>query len=122
MQPARARTPPASLASLIPKNDIAGHSVTGLYPIKLFETMASGAPAVVTDFPGMADLIRESDAGVVIPRRDPAALAAAVARLAADPALRARLGGNGRTAILEAHSWDRRAEATASLLRSLVSR
>jgi len=34
--------------------------------------------------------------GFVVPRRDPAALAAALARLAADPVLRQRLGAAGR--------------------------
>ena len=96
--------------------------MTGLYPIKLFETLSSGVPAVVTDFPGMADLVREVEGGVVVPRRDAAALAETVRRLADDPDLVRRLGANGRRAILDAHSWDRRAEATAALLAELVSR
>ncbi|MBW3572930.1 MAG: glycosyltransferase, partial [Gemmatimonadetes bacterium] len=81
-----------SLASLCPKNNIAGHATTGLNPLKLFETAACGVPIVVTDFPGQADVVRTHGCGVVIPPENGEALARAVARLAADPEESAAMG------------------------------
>ena len=56
-----------SVASLVPKNNQGDRSSTGLFPLKLFETIACGAPVIVTDFPGQADLVRRYSCGLVIP-------------------------------------------------------
>lgn len=58
------------------------------------EGMASGRPVVVTRSGAMPDLVGE--AGIVVPKRDPEALAAAVNRIVGDPKLAARLGRLGR--------------------------
>ena len=116
-----ARLTAGSLAGLIPKNDIAGHSKTGLSPLKLYETLACGVPVILTDVPGQADLVREVGAGLVVPLDDPVAIARAVAYLAAHDADRTTMGRRGRDAIVREHSWDRRAEMTSDLLASLAS-
>lgn len=108
-----------SLCGLVPKNNRGDRTGTGLYPLKVFETLSCGVPAIVTDFPGQADLVRENAAGVAVPAEDPTALARAVADLAADPAAAQTMGGRGRAAIVAAHSWDRRAEQTADVLNGL---
>lgn len=109
-----------SLAGLSPQTDVQGRAATGLFPLKVFETLACGVPVVVTDFPGQADIVREIGCGVVVPPEDPGALAAAVAALAQDPVGRKEMGARGRRAIAEAYSWDRRAEATDRFLRHLL--
>ena len=60
-----------ALAGLIPKSNVAGHDETGLMPLKLFEMMACGVPVIVSDFPGMADLVRAAGAGLVVPPDQP---------------------------------------------------
>jgi glycosyltransferase involved in cell wall biosynthesis len=105
-----------ALAGLIPKTDIAGHSATGLSPLKLYETLACGTPVIVSDFPGMADLVRESGAGLAVEPCNPAALAEAVAYLYRNPEVREKMGTLGRTAVVGKHSWDCRAEATYDVL------
>jgi glycosyltransferase involved in cell wall biosynthesis len=109
----------AALCSLVPKNSRGNYAATGLNPIKLFESLAAGVPVVVTDFPGQADLVREIGAGLVIPPNDPAALAAAVAKLAADPVAAAAMGHRGAEAIRAQHSWHERASATAAFIERL---
>lgn len=59
-------------------------------PVMLIEAMAAGLPVVATSTGGIPELL-ESGAGIEVPERDPAAIADALARLAADPELRRRL-------------------------------
>ena len=106
-----------AIAGLVPKTYNEG---TGLFPVKLFEILACGVPAVVTDYPGQADLIRAEKCGVVVPPYDAQALAQAVADLASDPARAAALGRAGHEMIVRAHSWDERAERTAQILARVV--
>ena len=49
------------------------------------------------------------------------ALAAAINRLARDPALRERFGKNGRRRVLDHFSWDAIARSTVDLYRSLIA-
>jgi glycosyltransferase involved in cell wall biosynthesis len=67
------------------------------------EAMHQGTPVIVTDAVGAAagGLVRDGRNGLVVPERDPAALAAALRSLAADPALRERLGAAAREDVQE---------------------
>ncbi len=58
----------------------------------MLAAMALGKPLVVNDAPGVRDYVRDGETGVVVPRDDPAALAAALCRLLGDEQLRTRLG------------------------------
>ncbi len=61
-------------------------------PMAILEAMAVGLPVVATDVGGIPDLIGDGEAGVLVPPRDPSAIAASLVMLARDPALRASLG------------------------------
>jgi glycosyltransferase involved in cell wall biosynthesis len=109
-----------ALAALVPIEDPRGRSSHGVLPLKMYEAMACGVPVVVTDLPGQSELVRDEDAGLVIPVGDPGALARAVAALAADPDAARRMGAAGAAAIRARHSWQHRADAIHSvLLRNL---
>jgi glycosyltransferase involved in cell wall biosynthesis len=71
------------------------------------EAMACGAALVTYDNGGCRDYARDGDTALVAPRRDVEALAAALARLATDPALRARLAAAGTSRVTTAFDWDR---------------
>ncbi len=105
-----------SLCGLVPKNNQGDREKTGLFPLKVFETLACGVPAVVTDFPGQADLVRDNQVGLVVPPENPRALAAAVAALAADPDAVAGMGRRGVEVIQANHSWLSRARQTARVI------
>jgi glycosyltransferase involved in cell wall biosynthesis len=109
-----------SLAGLSPKSNLGGRAGTGLSPLKVYETMACGVPVILSDFPGVADLVRASGAGITVPPADSSALAAAVELLARDENLRRRMGDSGRRLVEREHSWDCRAGATARVIDSVI--
>ena len=61
-------------------------------PKGLIEAAACALPLVTTDVPGCREVVRDGVDGLLVPPRDGAALANAIARLHDDPALAARLG------------------------------
>ncbi len=66
----------------------------------LQEAMALGLPCIATATGGTPEIA--GDAALLVPKEDPAALAAALASLLGDPARRAALGAAGRARV-EAH-------------------
>ena len=58
----------------------------------VIEAMAQGVPPIVTNVGGMPELVEHNVSGIVIPPRDPEAIASAIIALEKDPALRERLG------------------------------
>ena len=87
--------------------DRAGN-VDGL-PNTLLEAMAAGRAIVASRVAGIPDVIADGVNGLLVPPGDVAALRAALARLAADDALRARLGAAARESVVKRHGWDRTA-------------
>ena len=70
----------------------------------LQEAAASGLPVVAPAAGGPLDLVVDGVTGYLVPPDDQGAFAAAVARLAADPQLRAAFGAAGRRRVLR-RSW-----------------
>jgi phosphatidylinositol alpha 1,6-mannosyltransferase len=70
----------------------------------LQEAAASGLPVVAPAAGGPLDLVEDGVTGYLVPPADPDAFTAAVARLAADPAIRAAFGAAGRRKVL-GRSW-----------------
>ena len=65
-------------------------------PKVILEAMAMGRPVVTTDAIGCREAVRDGDNGLLIPPRDPLALATAIHELLADPLTRKRMGRRGR--------------------------
>jgi glycosyltransferase involved in cell wall biosynthesis len=111
-----------AIAGLIPITNPSGRSSTGISPLKLYETLACGVPAVVTDLPGQAEVVREGDCGIVIPCDDAPALAQAVARLARDPATTKEMGKRAAEFVFAHHSWAARAREIDGVLQNMLKR
>lgn len=75
-------------------------------PNVVLEAMAHARPVVVTPSGATRDLLADGESGLFVPAGDAAALAAALRRLHADPALAARLGTRAR-AVAEDYAWER---------------
>ena len=65
-------------------------------PLTVFEALAMGRAIVATDADGLMDVLTHERDAIVVPKRDAAALAAAMVRLIDEPQTRARLGEAAR--------------------------
>jgi glycosyltransferase involved in cell wall biosynthesis len=65
-------------------------------PLSVMEYMGAGLPVIATRVGGLPELVQDGVNGVLIPPRDPEALAEAAAGVLADPSLRERMGNAGR--------------------------
>lgn len=86
-------------------------------PLSLLEAMAAGKPCVVTDI-GLP--VQDGKTALVVPPKDPAALAKAINRLLKDKNLRKRIGESAKRHVLEGFSWQRAADAYVKLANSMV--
>jgi phosphatidylinositol alpha-1,6-mannosyltransferase len=87
-------------------------SVEG-FGIVYLEAAACEVPSVAGATGGVADAVVDGETGLLVDPLDEAALADALVRLLGDPALRERLGRQGRRRILEEFSWARLGEIVA---------
>jgi sugar transferase (PEP-CTERM/EpsH1 system associated) len=91
-------------------------------PGSVLEGMATGLPAVGTRVGGVPEVIAEGTTGFIVPPRDPAALAQALARYVQDPALAASHGMAGRARVLTHYSMPAMVAGYQALYDSLCER
>lgn len=72
-------------------------------PMKIYSYLDSGVPVVATNLPTHSQVMTGNEATLVEP--EPEAMAAAMARLLADPLERARLARNAQNLVRREHSW-----------------
>lgn len=75
-------------------------------PMKPFEPMAMEKAVVVSDTRALCDIVMDGETGLHFRKGDVDALARVLARLIADPGLRARLGAQARQWVIANRSWD----------------
>ena len=75
------------------------------FGIVLLEAMAAGCPIVCSDIHGFKGVVRRNEQAVLVPPRDPEALAAALGELLDDPERRARMSEAGRERARQ-FSWE----------------
>jgi 2-deoxystreptamine N-acetyl-D-glucosaminyltransferase/2-deoxystreptamine glucosyltransferase len=87
----------------------------------LIEAMAAGLPVVATRVGGTADLVRHGVNGLLVAPRDPAALAAAISQILADPAAAARMSAAARRTAA-AYAWPDLARQVLAVYRQVTQR
>ena len=88
------------------------------FGVVLIEAMAAGVPVVASDIPGYRDV---AVAAVLVPPRDPDALARALGDLLHDDVRRARLAAGGRAEAAR-YAWPRVAERVLDVYRRALRR
>jgi len=76
-------------------------------PLKPLEAMARGKAVVASDVGGHRELVRDGDTGLLHRAGDASALAATLARMLEDTALRDRIQRNGRAFVEKERTWGR---------------
>lgn len=76
-------------------------------PMSLLQGMSVGLPAIVTNVGGMAEVVRNSNAGLTPPVGDSEAMADAIVQLATEPKRRRALAENARTAYRQNFTLER---------------
>jgi glycosyltransferase involved in cell wall biosynthesis len=90
------------------------------YGMAVAEALARGIPVIGTDTGAIPDLVG-SDAGLLVPPGDEAALASALQSVLDDPSLRARLQDGARQARERLPTWDDSAATLAGALGRLAA-
>lgn len=90
------------------------------FGIVFLEAMASGLPVVSTTAAAIPEVVPDGEAGLLVPPRDPEALAQALLRLLGDGELRARLREHGRLHA-RAYAWERVAERFLAAVAPLLA-
>ena len=75
------------------------------FGIVLLEAMSAGKPVVASDIEGFRGIMTDGEQGLLVPKKDTGALANALGRLARDPELRSKLGGQGSRSA-EDYRWE----------------
>lgn len=90
--------------------------------VVLIEAMELGLPIVASNVGGIPDVVVDGETGILVPEKDPKALADAFKRLAADPALVERLLMGARKRIAECFSWDKIVERQIKVYERVMTR
>jgi colanic acid/amylovoran biosynthesis glycosyltransferase len=90
-------------------------------PNTLMEAMASGLPVVSTTVSGIPELVQHEQNGLLVPPRDPVALADAIERLLADADLRRRLGAAARRTVQAEFDLAKTTRQFGALLRAALT-
>jgi glycosyltransferase involved in cell wall biosynthesis len=95
----------------------AGLGITG----SIREALACQRPVVATRLEGMPELVVDGQTGLLVPPREPAALAAAILRLLGDPAAAQAMARAGRERVKAHFSLHAKLDATEALYRRLAT-
>jgi glycosyltransferase involved in cell wall biosynthesis len=90
-------------------------------PNNLVEAAACARPIVATNVDGIPEVVLDGETGLLVPKGDAAALAAAIGRLLDDPELARRMGEAGRRHVLARFSWKKHADEMISVYESVLS-
>ena len=90
-------------------------------PQALLQAMLVGLPCVTTHVGGIPELASHERTALLVPPRDPPALAAAIARLAQDEALRRELGEAARKHCVEGYAYERMLDGMEDIYRDVAA-
>jgi N-acetyl-alpha-D-glucosaminyl L-malate synthase BshA len=82
-------------------------SETESAPLTLLEGMSSGLPMVATNVGGIPEIIQDGVNGIIVPAKNPEAIASQLINLIKEPGLRTKLGTKARETILEKYTSEK---------------
>ena len=111
----------SDVAELLRSFDVyALSSTTEGFSIACIEAMAGGTPVVATRSGGPEDILEHEQSGLLVPTRDPAALADAIERVAMQPAFASTLVANAKERVSARYTLRAMIESYEKLFTRLV--
>ena len=111
----------ADVMAVLDAADVLLHPLHDALPTTIIEAMAAATPVVATRVGGIPELVEDGVSGVLVPAPPAASqLAAALAGLLGDEALRRRLAAAGRTRFEREFTAERWAARMGELYRSVL--
>jgi glycosyltransferase involved in cell wall biosynthesis len=92
------------------------------FGMALIEAMAMQKPVVASSSDGVLDIVQQGVSGLLVPPKNPLALALAIARLIDTPDLRTRLGQAARERVVGHFDQERQIDALESIYATLLAR
>lgn len=92
----------------------------GSFGMVLAEAMACKTPVIGTTVGGISCVIMNNEIGLLVPPKDPKALASAIIKLLRDEQLAKKFGENGYKRVLENFTWDKSAAKTWEIYQELI--
>ena len=89
------------------------------FGIVLLEAMAAGKPVLASRIEGYSGLVGHGEQGLMVPPKDSAALADALALLIRNPGLRSQMGARGRQ-MVEQYRWEKVAAQVMDYYKGLM--
>ncbi len=88
----------------------------------VIEAQAVGVPVIASRIGALGEIVEDGVTGVLVPPRDPSALARAIERLLGDEALRQRCSDQARRRVEERYSLDQMVERTETVYREALTK
>jgi len=90
--------------------------------VVLIEALSNWKPVVASSVGGIVDIVHHEKTGLLVPEKDPRALAAAIKRILTDEDLAHRLAEQGHQFVRHYFDWDRIVDRWIELYREVLSR
>lgn len=87
-------------------------------PNTVIEALAAGMPVIASDINALPEIVRNGETGVLVPQKNPDALAQAIVKLSANPGKAAMLGENGARLARELFDSEANARKLAAMFRA----
>ena len=90
------------------------------FGVSALEAMACECPVVASDADGFTEVIEDSVSGIIVPRRNPEAAAAAMQKFIDNPELKVQMGKAARERVCKLYEWDSNVEQMVKIYKDLV--
>jgi N-acetyl-alpha-D-glucosaminyl L-malate synthase BshA len=92
------------------------------FGIVFIEAMACGTPVIATNVGGITDIIKHNQTGILIPQKNPDAIADAVVDLLKNTKKREQLSLNGREYVKNNFNWEEQSLKYITIYKNLINR
>ncbi len=90
------------------------------FGVAVVEASACEIPVVISNVPGMCEVVQAGITGLVVPRRNPEAAAEAISTLIENEGLRRGMGTAGRKFVIQNYEWSENASRMERLYQSIL--